>query len=479
MQNNSITYHDIYAGKTIVRFPPQMIRGVLVEPDPEIQYISDYWYEQMMVSIECTNKLSLDKPTFIWHIPTEKLGFDNTTAAAADYCLRVFATYIDALNAELYNRSRPDNENGKYYLYRPKGEVLIRNAAYFAHCPQKDYENGNGNTIYMLDGSIPMPPQMCLCIRMQVQLPKNKLRKAIQMLCHDLPEAVDMFISRFNIKKLEAAISLAERQTAIRAWMKNSDYCAFIANGSILPRSKGTDLPMQNAVPFISPPEDEIEVCGIRGMGIKRGVTVLTGGGYSGKSTLLNALSAGIYDHIAGDGREFCIADDSAMTVSAEDGRSVKSLNISPFIKWLPSGDTRDFSTDHTSGSTSQAANIMEAVDCGSEKLEVLDTGFIVIGDERINVCGLHNIITKQQLNALGFMLRYLETHNTDRIIDLRKRIDELYAEIGKEGLDCVFSSYFTTMERFLDMPRKCELLAVINRMRNSHIQSETGDMQC
>lgn len=91
----------------------------------------------MMVSIECTNKLSLDKPTFIWHIPTEKLGFDNTTAAAADYCLRVFATYIDALNAELYNRSRPDNENGKYYLYRPKGEVLIRNAAYFAHCPQR------------------------------------------------------------------------------------------------------------------------------------------------------------------------------------------------------------------------------------------------------------------------------------------------------------------------------------------------------
>lgn len=427
---------------------------------------------------------------------------------------------------------------------------------------------------------------------------KNKLRKAIQMLCHDLPEAVDMFISRFNIKKLEAAISLAERQTAIRAWMKNSDYCAFIANGSILPRSKGTDLPMQNAVPFISPPEDEIEVCGIRGMGIKRGVTVLTGGGYSGKSTLLNALSAGIYDHIAGDGREFCITDDSAMTVSAEDGRSVKSLNISPFIKWLPSGDTRDFSTDHASGSTSQAVNIMEAVDygaklllldedrsatnfmirdkimkaliekepitpftdrvnelykvcgvstilviggsgeylsvadkiylmedfvirdatekskmicknhgnvpelpvpiiwnqnrilytdsftsypegSGSEKLEVLDTGFIVIGDERINVCGLHNIITKQQLNALGFMLRYLETHNTDRIMDLRKRIDELYAEIGKEGLDCVFSSYFTTMERFLDMPRKCELLAVINRMRNIHIQSETGDMQC
>lgn len=80
-------------------------------------------------------------------------------------------------------------------------------------------------------------------------------------------------------------------------------------------------------------------------------MTVITGGGYSGKSTLLNAISAGIYDHVLGD------------------GRSVKHANISPFIKWLPGGDTSDFSTDHASGSTSQAANIMEAVDCGAKVL--------------------------------------------------------------------------------------------------------------
>ena len=100
----------------------------------------------------------------------------------------------------------------------------------------------------------------------------------------------------------------------------------------------------------------------IRGMGIKKGVTVITGGGYSGKSTLLDAISAGIYNHVRGDGRELVITDESAVKISAEDGRSVKNVNISPFIKWLPSGDTRNFSTEHASGSISQAANIMEAV---------------------------------------------------------------------------------------------------------------------
>ena len=152
------------------------------------------------------------------------------------------------------------------------------------------------------------------------------------MLCRDLPDAVDMFIAQFDIKKLNEELLLAEKQSAIRVWLKKSDYCAFIANGSILPRSKGTDLPLENAVPFQSTPDDEIEVCGVRGMGIKRGVTVITGGGYSGKSTLLDAISAGIYNHVLGDGRELCITDDTAMTISAEDGRSVKSVNISQTV---------------------------------------------------------------------------------------------------------------------------------------------------
>lgn len=146
---------------------------------------------------------------------------------------------------------------------------------------------------------------------------------------------MDRFVAEFDFARLNEALALAEKQAAIREWLKESNYCAFVANGSILPRSKGTDLPLQNAVPFQSTPEDEIEICGVRGMGIKKGVTVITGG-YSGKSTLLDAISAGIYDHVLGDGRELCITDSSAVSISAEDGRSVKHVNISPFIKWLP-----------------------------------------------------------------------------------------------------------------------------------------------
>lgn len=100
-------------------------------------------------TVSRTHKLAQDKPTLTCQIPIELLGFNNTTVVASDYCLRAFAPYIDALNSELYNRSRPDNENGRYYLYRPGGEVLVRNTAYFALCPQKNYENGKDNIIYL------------------------------------------------------------------------------------------------------------------------------------------------------------------------------------------------------------------------------------------------------------------------------------------------------------------------------------------
>lgn len=589
MKNETVTYKEMYEGKMEIIFPSAAWNGHSLAP--EIHFDSTYWHKEISVRIDITHKLAQDKPTLTWNIPVESLGIRTYTTASADYCLRAFVPYIDALNAELYNHSRPDYENGKYYLYHPGGEVLVRNTSYFAICPQKDYEYGSNNTVYMLDGSVSRPPKMCLCIRMQVQLPKRNLRKAVQMLCRDLPNAVEQFVAQFDTEKLNDALVLAGKQDAIRAWLNKSDYCAFIANNSILPRSKGTDLPLENAVPFRSAPGDEIKICGVIGMGIKRGVTVITGGGYSGKSTLLEAISAGICNHIAGDGRELCITDDSAMTISAEDGRSVKSVNISPFIKWLPAGDPRDFSTERASGSTSQAANIMEALNygsklllidedksatnfmirdkimkaliekepitpftdrvnelyrengvstilviggsgeylavadkifmmdnfsihdvtqkskdlcdfcgitrdlsspaewtqnrilyakgfssypegSGSEKLEVSDKGFIIIGGESIDIRGLHDIVTKRQLDAIGYMLRYLETHTLDNIIDLDNQINALYAEIETKGLDTVFSSYFTTTERFLDLPRKQELKAVINRMRKITIKA-------
>lgn len=287
MQSNTTTYKEMYDGKSILVLPNQ---------ETEIQYDPIYWYEDISYEITYTHKLALSKPTLTLSIPVEKLGFDTVTSAAADYCLRAFIPYIDELNAGLYNRSRPDDENGKYYIHKPGGEVLVRNTAYFAIRPQKDYINGSGNTVYLPDDDVSRPPKMCLCIRMQVQLPKGKLRKAIQMLCRDLPAAVDMFVAQFDIVKFNQTIALSTKQADIRAWLEKSDYCAFIANGSILPRAKTTDLPLTGAIPFCSTPNGEIEVCGVRGMAIRRGVTVITGGGYSGKSTLLDAISAGIHD---------------------------------------------------------------------------------------------------------------------------------------------------------------------------------------
>ena len=101
-------------------------------------------------------------------------------------------------------------------------------------------------------------------------------------------------------------------------------------------------------------------------MGIRKGITLIVGGGYHGKSTLLKALEAGVYNHIAGDGREFVITDDTAFKLRAEDGRSITGVDISPFIKNLPNKkDTVHFSTEDASGSTSQAANLMEALESG------------------------------------------------------------------------------------------------------------------
>ncbi len=592
MEPNTTTYKAMYEGLMIVENPTHPSMEAYVDYSPV------YYKESVGFEISTTHKLAQDKPTVVISIPCTTLGIDipdkSTESVEADFCLRAFKKYIDELNAELYNRSRPDNENGKYYLCAPGGEIIKRNTAYFALCPQKDYTNGPGSKVYILSDGISRQPLMCLCIRVQVQLPKRNIKKTLRMLCKDLPDAVNRFIMNFDINTFMSATELAQKQSAIREWLKNSDYCAFVANGSILPRAKGTDLPMLDAIPFRSTPNDEIEVCGVRGMGIKKGVTVITGGGYSGKSTLLDAISAGIYDHALGDGRELCITDASAVTISAEDGRSVKHVNISPFIKWLPGGDTSDFSTDHASGSTSQAANIMEAVDCsaklllidedrsatnfmirdrmmkeliekepitpftdrvnelykthgvstilvvggsgeylsvankiymmedylihdvseksknicssynvstvlpssanwqqcralysdgfssypdgrGSERLEVSDMGFIIIGDETIDVRGLHDIVSPRQLDTLGFMLRYLEVTNSDIKIDIEKKINDMYERIDEEGIDFLYSSFFTTCERFLDLPRKQELMALINRMRKINMVKGGG----
>jgi len=217
---------------------------------------------------------------------------------------------------------------------------------------------------------------------------------AEQMLLSELPEIVEhsLFEAHINQKDLTKHIETTEDAEYLRSKLDTLGLTAFIANDASLPRKSGTsdkplliqnkslsikttNNPEQKVVPFISPnsliKEINLPHAGlIKGMGIPKGVTLITGGGYHGKSTLLNALEVGIYNHIPGDGREQCVSNKQTAKVRAYSGRSVTKTDISGFIRNLPfKKDTTSFSTENASGSTSQAANIIEAMEAGAEVL--------------------------------------------------------------------------------------------------------------
>ena len=222
--------------------------------------------------------------------------------------------------------------------------------------------------------------------------------QAIEMFFDELPHIIkqSLFYSSLHQQKLEQHLNSIEDQHVLREQLNSQNLVAFIANGALLPRRSGIhDQPLdqQEVIAFQSPASLETSITvpntgTIKGMGIKQGVTLIVGGGFHGKSTLLHAFERGIYNHIPGDGREKVVTNNTAVKIRAEDGRSISRVNISPFIDRLPLGrDTRQFTTKNASGSTSQAANIIEALECYS-KLLLIDedtsaTNFM-IRDERM-----------------------------------------------------------------------------------------------
>ncbi len=196
----------------------------------------------------------------------------------------------------------------------------------------------------------------------------------IKILFTLLPKMVEEVFEckSYSMDKLKENMELAINQEFIRKELERLQLVSFLANGSILPRESGiSQKPLKGAVPFTSPVSMEISINlpfggTIRGMGIPKGVTVIVGGGYHGKSTLLEAIQLGVYNHIKGDGREYVITDATAMKIRAEDGRSICNTDIQMFINHLPNNkDTKAFSTENASGSTSQAANMVEAMEAG------------------------------------------------------------------------------------------------------------------
>ncbi|RDY70841.1 ATPase [Halobacillus trueperi] len=238
---------------------------------------------------------------------------------------------------------------------------------------------------------------MTVCLT--VGLPANGRRingkQAEKLFFSILPEIMNQSVFAIKDKTIESVCQLADQHQTILDEMKKNDWISFVADGAILPRESGiSQRPMRDAVPFESPESNRVTINlphrdePITGMALKRGIVLIVGGGYHGKSTLLNAMERGVYPHIEGDGREYVLTDPSAVKVRAEDGRQVSTVDISPFIKNLPHGtDTTRFSTENASGSTSQAANVIEALEAGASSLLIDEdtsaTNFM-IRDERM-----------------------------------------------------------------------------------------------
>lgn len=205
-------------------------------------------------------------------------------------------------------------------------------------------------------------------------------RQAAQMLCRDVPQIVDAALkySALEAKALIAHLNAAEDADALRAQLPAAGLVAFVADGSILPRRSGVDdrpLRGERVIPFQSPAGLRIAFTlphagQVSGMGLSTGVTLIVGGGYHGKSTLLSALERGVYNHIPGDGRELVVSDPTTVKIRAEDGRRIEGVDIRPFINHLPDhSNAAAFRTGNASGSTSQAANIIEALEIGARVL--------------------------------------------------------------------------------------------------------------
>ncbi|MEZ8056789.1 ABC-ATPase domain-containing protein [Vibrio splendidus] len=237
-------------------------------------------------------------------------------------------------------------------------------------------------------------------IRFRINLPADGrsilAKKAINIITFYLPK----FIRRATLERelnIEAMIKhceAVEDQDALRAQLEENNLAAFVANGSVLPRIAGNcDLPMKGAVPFSAPESLSVTLNtpnkgDVTGLGIPKGITLIVGGGFHGKSTLLNAVERSIYNHIPGDGREGIVTATDTMKIRAEDGRCVHNLNLSNYINHLPmQKDTSDFSTQDASGSTSQAAWLQESIEAGVQTLLIDEdtsaTNFM-IRDERM-----------------------------------------------------------------------------------------------
>lgn len=355
--------------------------------------------------------------------PKEYYDTEDKRTAVQDFVLRLFAGEVQNYSFQ----AKGSGKSGLLSVSRCGQEILSRSAC------QMDNHTGS------------------VTVRLEIGFPAHGRTidaKALEKILFGyLPECVKktLYFSAVPAKELQKAVHLAEDTACLRRQLKEKNLAAFVADGAVLPRQSGvSDRPMRDAFPFQSPKSLRVEMhlpyAGvITGMGIPKGVKLIVGGGYHGKSTLLKALEAGVYNHIAGDGREYTVTDDTAVKVRAEDGRSIHDVDISMFIRNLPNGkDTVHFVTQDASGSTSQAAGVTEAVEAQT-KLLLID----------------------EDTSATNFMIRDVlmqrVVHGSQEpIIPFIDRVRELYE---KEGISTILvagscGSYFHKADLIIQMNR-------------------------
>ena len=367
------------------------------------------------------SKLSIQVKKIQARFPEEYYKEEHRRIALQDYLTRQFGKAV----SKFIFQAKGSGKSGLIGISRCGQEVLDRTA----------FEIKDGD----------------LLVRFEVGFPANgrtinafELRK---ILFEYLPEIADrsLYYKNLNQQEVKKCIELAEDQHYIRRELTKRRLIAFVANGSILPRESGvSQKPMKGAIAFEAPESMEVEMelphrGKIKGMGIPEGITLIVGGGYHGKSTLLKALEQGIYNHVAGDGREYVITSDTAMKIRAEDGRCVSHINISPFINDLPNGkDTYAFDTEDASGSTSQAANVIESMEAGTQ---------VFLIDEDTSAT---NFMVRDEL------MQQVIHRDMEPITPFIERVRDLYQEYGISTVLVAGSSgaYFQIADQIIQMDK-------------------------
>lgn len=330
----------------------------------------------------------------------EKIRFEESVPLE-NYLLYRLSPAIRELEAEYQNNKKNTREKASFTIQSPDG------------CMEKKsgcrYDQARQCFVLCVHFTVPLVNAMSVNGKAAIRAMK------------DLLDCIETELGQMDTEEIQLWMTTYKKQREIRKFMEERGLCAFIADGSILPREGDTGSPLESAIPFMSPIELRTEIPfasgeKIIGMGIRKGITVITGGGYSGKSTLLDAIEQGIYHHIPGDGREYVLTDREALKVDAEDGRMVESVNLTPFFRKLGGEETMGrFCTGHASGSVSQAANIVEAV-CGGAKLLMID----------------------EDKSATNFLIRDRNMRRivpNEPIIPFTDRVEELYEECGVSSI--------------------------------------------